>query len=57
MIHTDFEKGFIRSETVQWDKLLEAGSEAAAKERGWIRSEGKDYIVQDGDVCLFRFNG
>ena len=57
VIHTDFEKGFIRSETVQWDKLLEAGSEAAAKERGWIRSEGKDYIVQDGDVCLFRFNG
>jgi len=56
VIHTDFERGFIRSETVEWDKLVEAGSEAAAKEKGWIRSEGKEYVVQDGDVCLFRFN-
>jgi hypothetical protein len=56
VIHTDFETGFIRSETVNWEKLVEAGSEAAAKEKGWIRSEGKEYVTQDGDVCHFRFN-
>jgi GTP-binding protein YchF len=55
-IHTDFEKGFIRAEIIPWEKLVEAGSEAAARERGWLRSEGKEYIMQDGDVCEFRFN-
>ena len=52
-IHTDFRDKFIRAETIAWDKLLEAGSKAAAREKGWIRAEGKDYIVQDGDVLEF----
>ena len=56
MIHTDFERGFIRAEVISWDKLVSAGSEAAAKERGWVRIEGKEYTVVDGDVCHFRFN-
>lgn len=56
VIHSDFERGFIRAETINWEKLIEAGSMAAAREKGWVRSEGKDYIVQDGDVMLFRFN-
>lgn len=56
VIHSDFERGFIRAETISWDRLLEAGSMAAARERGWVRSEGKDYVVQDGDVMLFRYN-
>lgn len=56
VIHTDFEKGFIRAEVIDWQKLLEAGNEAAARERGWIRSEGKEYVMKDGDVCHFRFN-
>ena len=56
IIHTDFEKGFIRAETVSYDDLLKAGSMVAAKEAGRVRLEGKDYIVQDGDVMLFRFN-
>ncbi len=55
-IHTDFEKGFIRADVVNWEKLVEASSEANAREKGWIRSEGKEYIVQDGDVCVFKFN-
>ena len=55
-IHTDFEKGFIRAETINWQKLLDAGTESKAKEKGLIRSEGKEYIFQDGDVVLFRFN-
>jgi GTP-binding protein YchF len=55
-IHTDFEKGFIRAEVVDWKILLECGSYAAAKEKGKVRSEGKDYVVNDGDVILFRFN-
>jgi GTP-binding protein YchF len=55
-IHTDFEKGFIRAEVVDWRILVECGSFAAAKEKGKVRSEGKDYIVNDGDVILFRFN-
>ena len=55
-IHTDFQKGFIRAETIQWDQLLESGGWAQAKEEGKIRVEGKDYIVQDGDVMEFRFN-
>jgi len=55
-IHTDFEKGFIRAEIVNYDTLMEHGSMAACKEKGLIRSEGKDYVVQDGDIVLFRFN-
>ena len=55
-IHTDFEKGFIRAEVVSFDDLVECGSIAAAKEKGLVRSEGKDYVVKDGDVVLFRFN-
>lgn len=55
VIHTDFEHGFIRAEVIQWDKLLEAGGYVAAKEKGWLRVEGKEYIVQDGDVVHFRF--
>ena len=55
-IHTDFEKGFIRAEVIQWDKLLEAGGYVRAREKGWLRVEGKDYIIQDGDVVHFRFN-
>ncbi len=56
VIHTDFEHGFIRSETIQWDKLLEAGSYANARAKGWLRTEGKEYVVQDGDVVHFLFN-
>ena len=53
-IHTDFEKKFIRAETVNWQKLIEAGSWTAAKQKGWLRIEGKDYVVQDGDVLEIR---
>ncbi len=53
-IHTDFEKKFIRAEVVNWQKLLEAGSWAGAKQKGWLRLEGKDYIAQDGDVMEIR---
>ena len=56
VIHNDFERGFIRAETVSYDQLVECGSEAEAKNRGQLRSEGKDYVVQEGDVILFRFN-
>ena len=56
-IHSDLEKHFIRAETIHWDKLLEAGSEANAKSKGWLRLEGKDYIVQDGDVLHIRHSG
>ena len=55
-IHTDFERGFIRAEVVSYDDLIACGSHAAAKEKGLIRLEGKDYVVQDGDIMLFRFN-
>lgn len=55
-IHTDFEKGFIRAEIVDYDTLIECGSFNAAKEKGKVRSEGKDYVFQDGDVVIFRFN-
>jgi GTP-binding protein YchF len=55
-IHTDFEKGFIRAETLGWEDFLKAGSQKAAKEMGLMRSEGKEYVVQDGDILLFRFN-
>ncbi len=55
-IHTDFEKGFIRAEVVAYKDLIECGSHAAAKEKGLVRSEGKEYVMQDGDIVLFRFN-
>lgn len=54
-IHTDFEKGFVRAEVIQWDKLLEAGGYTEAKSKGWLRTEGKTYEVQDGDVVHFLF--
>lgn len=56
VIHTDFERGFIRAETVAYDDLVACGSMTAAKEKGLVRSEGKEYVVQEGDVMLFRFN-
>ncbi|MAV12695.1 MAG: redox-regulated ATPase YchF [Cyanobacteria bacterium] len=56
VIHTDFERGFIRAQTIGWDKLLEAGSLAEARNKGWLRSEGKDYVVAEGDVMEFLFN-
>ncbi|MFC3041058.1 redox-regulated ATPase YchF [Virgibacillus xinjiangensis] len=56
IIHTDFERGFIRAETVSYDDLVEAGSMGKARENGNVRLEGKDYVVQDGDVIHFRFN-
>lgn len=55
-IHTDFERGFIRAEVIGWDKLVEAGGTVAAKGKGWVRTEGKEYVVQDGDVMNFLFN-
>ena len=55
-IHTDFERGFIKAEVVNYKDLLENGSLAAAREKGLVRMEGKEYVVQDGDVILFRFN-
>jgi ribosome-binding ATPase len=56
VIHTDFERGFIRAEIIAWDKLLEAGGYANARDKGWLRTEGKEYVMQDGDVAHFRFN-
>jgi GTP-binding protein YchF len=56
VIHSDFERGFIRAETVAYEDLLQSGSMQAAKEKGLVRSEGKEYVVQEGDVLLFRFN-
>ncbi len=55
-IHSDFEKGFIRAEVVPFEVLVECGGFAQAKEKGLVRSEGKDYVMQDGDVVIFRFN-
>lgn len=55
-VHTDMERGFIRAETIEWRKLVEAGSMAQARARGWVRTEGKEYVVQDGDVIYFLFN-
>ena len=55
-IHSDFERGFIRAEVIHYDDLIACGSMAAAKEKGLVRSEGKEYVVQDGDIILFRFN-
>jgi len=56
VIHTDFERGFIRAQTIAWQQLLEAGSLAEARNRGWLRSEGKEYVVAEGDVMEFLFN-
>ena len=56
IIHTDFEKGFIRAEVMSYNDLIECGSEVKVKEKGALRLEGKEYIMQDGDICHFRFN-
>jgi len=56
VIHTDFERGFIRAQTIGFDQLIEAGSLVEARNRGWLRSEGKDYVVAEGDVMEFLFN-
>jgi len=56
-IHSDIERGFIRAEVVRWDDLLAAGGVAVARERGQVRLEGKEYVVQEGDVILFRHSG
>lgn len=56
VIHSDFEKGFIRAETIRYENLMRHGSEAAAREAGAMRAEGREYVVADGDVILFRFN-
>ena len=55
-VHSDMERGFIKAEVVNWEVLLKEGSLAAAREKGLVGMQGKDYVVQDGDVCLFRFN-
>ena len=55
-IHSDFERGFIRAEVIAYDDYIACGTEAIARERGLMRSEGKEYVVQDGDCILFRFN-
>ena len=55
-IHTDFERGFIRAEVIAFDDLMECGSMTTAKEKGLVRSEGKEYVMKDGDIVLFRFN-
>jgi ribosome-binding ATPase YchF (GTP1/OBG family) len=55
-VHTDFERGFIRAETIRCDDLVRCGSVGAAREKGCYRVEGKDYVVQDGDVLLFKFH-
>jgi ribosome-binding ATPase YchF (GTP1/OBG family) len=55
-IHTDFERGFIKAETVNWEALVKSGSVGHARETGHYRIEGRDYVVKDGDVLLFKFN-
>jgi len=55
-IHSDFQRGFIRAETVAYDEFVRVGSYKTAREQGLVRSEGRDYVVQDGDILLFRFN-
>jgi hypothetical protein len=55
-IHTDLQEGFIRAEVIAWDKFAEAGNEARAREKGWLRTEGREYIIRDGDVCNFLHN-
>jgi len=56
VIHSDFERCFVKAEVINWQKLLEAGSFAAARENGWIRTEGKGYVVSDGDVIEIKAN-
>ena len=56
VIHSDFEKGFIRAQTIAYDDFIALGGETAAKEAGKARDEGKDYVVKDGDLLLFKFN-
>lgn len=56
VIHTDFEKGFIKAEVINWEKLVEVGGWTAAREKGLVRLEGKDYVFQDGDTTIFKFN-
>ena len=56
VIHTDFEKGFIRAEVIKYDDYIQYGAEAAVREAGKLAVEGKDYVVQDGDIMHFRFN-
>ncbi len=56
VIHTDFERGFIRAETIAFDDYIACGGEKVAREKGLLRSEGKEYVVKDGDVMHFRFN-
>lgn len=56
MIHSDFERGFIRAEVVAYEDLVRAGGMEEARRRGLVRAEGRDYVVQDGDVILFRFH-
>ena len=56
VIHTDFEKGFIRAETISYEDMKKSGSEKAVKEAGLLRSEGREYVMQEGDIVLFRFN-
>ena len=55
-IHSDFERGFIRAEVISYDDLIACGSMTSAKEKGLVRSEGKEYVMRDGDIVLFRFN-
>ncbi len=55
-IHTDFQKGFIRAETIAYDDYIQHGGEQGAKDAGRMRQEGRDYVARDGDVMLFRFN-
>ena len=56
IIHTDFQKGFIKAEVMRYDDLIECGNETKVKESGKMRLEGKEYEMQDGDICHFRFN-
>ena len=56
VIHSDFERGFIKAETISYDDFIACGGEQGAREAGKMRQEGKDYVVRDGDVILFRFN-
>ena len=55
-IHSDIQRGFIKAEVVSYDDLIKEGSMVAAKKRGLVRSEGKEYVMQDGDIVLFKFN-
>lgn len=56
VIHTDFQRGFIKAEVITWEKLVDAGGWSQAREKGWVRLEGKDYVFQDGDTTIFKFN-